>query len=346
MMCIRPAGRERRMTDRREESRPFFRRPLTGNPRLDNLDPKGYFLDLCEKFESARRAGGGSDFFFRLGRDVFRFRFANPSLVPLLTPAFAHLQIEPQKSDVEILFWDSESAGIELSAPPWVHSRGSAVEFHGEGCFIQFDFVSEILSAWEAFGKKGVFWIQSAARLTSHETGSPLRLLLSWWEKESPLQLVHGGAVGSENAAVLLVGKGGSGKSSSCASVLQSDLYYLGDDYCLVETSPSLKVYSLYCSLRLRPDAVGRFPHLKDSFLNEDRIPDEKPLFILRGPLSAKLKKALPLKALLIPRITGKDSTQIRKAGPMDALKALAPSTIFQSIGHREGVFKKMGDWV
>ncbi|MEO0770938.1 MAG: serine kinase, partial [Cyanobacteria bacterium J06649_4] len=142
---------------------------------------------------------------------------------------------------------------------------------------------------------------------------------------------------------VLLAGKGGSGKSSTALACLNSELVYASDDYCLVETDPEPYVYSLYNTAKLKGQAdLERFPHLAPLISNPDSFTDEKAMVFLQEHYPEKLINKLPIKAILLPRVMGIPDTHIRRASSMLALKALAPSTIFQLPNTGQSALKMM----
>jgi hypothetical protein len=55
-----------------------------------------------------------------------------------------------------------------------------------------------------------------------------------------------------------------------------------------------------------------------------------------------KMLAGMPLKAILIPRVTGRPETTIVPASAAAALKALVPSTIFQLAGNERPTFQAM----
>ena len=78
-------------------------------------------------------------------------------------------------------------------------------------------------------------------------------------------------AVGQAAGGVLLVGAGGSGKSTCALSCLTSDLLYAGDDYVAVELRPEPRVLSLFCSGKLEPDHAALLPASSVSELRRRR---------------------------------------------------------------------------
>jgi hypothetical protein len=155
-------------------------------------------------------------------------------------------------------------------------------------------------------------------------------------------QFIHGAAVGNTDGGVLLVGKGGSGKSTAAISCLSSNLSYAGDDYCLMAWDPQPYVYSLYNTAKLDFDHFERFPHLVQHLHNRHPSEEDKGLVILQRHMPERLIAGFPVKAILIPRVVGHAQSRIRSASAAQALMALAPSTMFQLTRNREQSFRRI----
>jgi hypothetical protein len=193
---------------------------------------------------------------------------------------------------------------------------------------------------------QAVYWLEDAAAIPYWETGTPLRLLLHWWLSRGPVQLIHGGAVGLPRGGVLLVGRGGSGKSTAAAACLDSPLRYAGDDYVLVRAEPQPYVYSLYNTAKLEPANLRRFPALLPALANADRLDTEKGLAFLWEHFPDRLALGFPVRAVLLPRFGGGPGTRLRPATPGEALLAAAPTTIFQNRRTGREVFEQAASLV
>jgi hypothetical protein len=103
-------------------------------------------------------------------------------------------------------------------------------------------------------------------------------------------------------------------------------------------------VYSLYNTAK-----IGHFQHLPrlESYVsNAVRVENEKGMIFLHQHFPEKIISGFPLKGILVPRITGGKATHIKPATPGMALKALAPSTLFQLPGAGLGAFRLMSQLV
>jgi hypothetical protein len=159
-------------------------------------------------------------------------------------------------------------------------------------------------------------------------------------------QYVHAGAVGNQTGSVLLAGQGGSGKSTTALACLNSPLFYISDDYCLLTNEPEPYVYSLYNSAKLEADNMHRLPHLVRLVSNSDRLAEEKALLFLQQHLPEKVITGLPVRAILLPHVSGRPETRLSPASSIAGLKALAPSTIFQLPGAGQRTFQALTRFV
>lgn len=306
----------------------------------DELDPIRFFADSYETFHKVRRKVGGSiDKFYTLHGHLIQFSFLGSALIPKLTPALEHWQVEPDgKPELTICLWDDASTETIMPPPPWFGyatymPRGDIRGYNTERIRTAFQMGSDVLSALDLSQNVALYWTRNAKHLPQWEIGSPLRLILHWWLRPHGLQLVHAGAVGRLEGGVLLVGKGGSGKSTTALTCLHSDLQYLSDDYCLISTDPVSAAYNLYNTGKVKEDNISRVPHLKQFISNIDRLDQEKALFFLNKSMPHKLVANFPLKAVLIPRVTGKVDTLLTPASATASIRALMLSTMKQLAG-------------
>ena len=172
------------------------------------------------------------------------------------------------------------------------------------------------------------------------EIGSPFRFAMHEWFAAEGLQYVHGGAVGNEHGAVLLVGKGGSGKSTTSLVCAAAGMRYLGDDYCLADcrTDPDQPwIHSLYGTGKLTcSEDFLRLPELRNLSINPDsfeRGGNSKGVYSLSRLWPKRVVTGLPLRAIMIPQVCGGVATTIEPCSRQQALLALLPSTVGQLPG-------------
>jgi hypothetical protein len=304
--------------------------------------PRRFFADVLEQFRAAELAGAKSHRYrYGVAGYTVELHFLGDALLPIITPALSHLRIhgEPAGSpDLTVCLWDAASTSVPLPHRPWGEndtlSRGDIRGFDDPVVRTAYTLGPNALSMLDTESNVAVFCTTSAAHIPSDYRGSPLLVILSWWTSSKGLQYVHAGAVGTPDGGVLLVGKGGSGKSTSALSCLRSELLYAADDYCLLDARAKPPyVHSIYNSAKLEAGHIRTFPHLLPLVSNPQDLGFAKAVIYLNDHHPERLSASFPIKAILIPRVTGKFDTRLTPATQIDGLRALAPSTLFQLSG-------------
>ncbi|MBN2083948.1 MAG: hypothetical protein JW748_01900 [Anaerolineales bacterium] len=217
-----------------------------------------FFESVQEAFRAAEKnAGGAESRDYTIGGYAIRVKFAGDALAPLLTPALEHLAApaHPEKADLTVCVWDSGSTDTPMPKRPWGSedciARGDIRGFKNERIDLALSADVGAVSLLDARENLGVFWIRSAADVPTYERGAPLRSILHWWMRRHGRLLIHAGAVACRDQGALLVGKGGSGKSTSALVSMLKGWRYLSDDYCLLAAEGTPCVHSLYNSAKL-----------------------------------------------------------------------------------------------
>lgn len=250
--------------------------------------------------------------------------------------AMGHLAIDGTVGDLalDLLLWDAASSGRALHAPAF----GDGAEMRaGEIlplCDERFTlFMNDHLRSITAADRAERWTLVHAADASTlpwYERAAPLREPINRWLWTFGAHVVHGAAVATEHGGALLTGVGGSGKSTTALLCLLAGFDYLGDDWCILEGGDSPRVHSLYNSAKLHYDNLHRVPELQRLIAEQDGARDEKAVVFLHGDreFGPRLRSAAPLRALLLPRVTGREETTIEPAGPRELWHALVPSTI------------------
>lgn len=193
-----------------------------------------------------------------------------------------------------------------------------------------------------------LYWIPNAKRITYYETISPLRTLLYWWMSRNARQLVHAGAVGTSGGGVLLPAKGGSGKSTTSLACLQAGLLYAGDNNILLGTDERLTyAYSMYNSTALHGTQLEeRLSHFLPMIENPKRLGQQKAFAFLYERYPAQMAVSLPVRAVLVPHVTGHRDTELSEGSGGASLNALIPSTVFSLPGAGRGVVETLSRMV
>lgn len=307
--------------------------------------PASFFLHAYAAYLRAEmKCNGPINRWYNVGDYPVRLRFANEALVPTMSRALEHLTTTAHRSpDLTVCLWDSASTGSAMPPPPWSDSdyreRSEIRGYNTNGYRTAYELGSNFLSMLDTERNVALFWTRDADELPSYVSSAPLRTILHWWAGGHEHRLVHAGAVGTSDGGVLLAGKGGSGKSTTALACLDSDLSYVSDDYCLLESDPEPYAHSLYSSGKFGPGSVPHLPHLTSKINNADGLDTEKAIVFLNQHYPEKLTAGFPVRAVFIPRVHDQTHTTITPASRMESLHALAPSTLFQLSGAGRDAF-------
>lgn len=285
---------------------------------------------------------------FALGGCGVRIRFCGERWAGTLTKALDHLCADtitwPANRELTVYILDGSVSPrnplLRFYLKPLVDfwpeltgPRGELRYIHGGPIAAFYQPGPDLLSIVDLEANVAFYWKRDLTPPPYYEVGSPMRTLLHAWLIGKGVQFVHGAAIGTEAGGVLLAGKGGSGKSTSALACLNSSLKYASDDYCMV-TSPEdnpARVYSLYNTAKLvGSEDLTRFAGLERHVWNPVRGPSDKVTIFLHQSFPEKIITDFPLRAILLPRVSGGVDTQIERCGEGAAAMALGPSSMAQ----------------
>ncbi len=274
---------------------------------------------------------------YRVAGIAVRLELAGPALVPYYTRALAHLEVDDATPTTATLcLWDSESTGVTMAPRPWqwdaVSDRGDLWGFGSDRIHTAYHYHDLSLALFDRDRQLGVSWIQSVAGLPYWTVASPLRTLFHWVLSEHGLQLVHAAAVAHNGRALLLVGKGGSGKSTTALTALEHGLDFLGDDYVVVRAEPPT-VYSLFATAKVgRADVTAndRFAALRPYLYREPTPDDEKAVVLLAELFAERVIEEAPIEAIALPRVVDRTTTTFAPELPQRIQQAATLTTLAQ----------------
>jgi hypothetical protein len=299
--------------------------------------------------EAAANIGEIKEFRFEIAGETICLKFAGDALFPLLTKALSHLPVgSNQPPNLTFFLWDGLTTGRKLPVlidvlakcayqAPWLTARGQRSELYdlSNGEILSALYGETILTSVNLAEKTGVYWASSAADIPYYEIGAPLRMPLSWHFSSPTRQILHSGAVGTIKGGVLLAGKGGSGKSTTALSCLDSPLFYASDDYLLVEMQETQTIgYSLFNTAKVKTNQdLARFVNLDLHAENAEKVltDNEKPMMFLDSQKPEKLIRSLPLKAIVFPRYTAGETARFDSISSQDAFRFLVSSNVIQT---------------
>jgi hypothetical protein len=302
---------------------------------------------LEDYFQDTAKTTGTEQRRFRIAGREIALHFCDRGWANEMTAALAHLaSTGSDRPDLNVSMW---SGAIQpqhhllraylFTLTNWwfdyTGKRGELLDLHGGNIDATFNPDTRILSVVDLVNNRAFYWKQDDSPLRYYETCSPFRSVLHAWMRTRQSFFVHGAAIGDANGGILLVGKGGSGKSTTTLACLRSPLplQAAGDDYCIISgnSAAGFRANSLYSTAKLvEMRNLEAFPEMSGNVLNPVRQAGEKVALSLAGYAGNKLIDSFPLRALLVPVITGGVETSIELCSSQEALIALAPSTLSQ----------------
>ena len=310
-------------------------------------------------FEEAAR-GRERIFDFEILDRVVRLRLAGDALGDVLTDALRHRELpaESARPELEICAWDRQSTGTgaDLRGMPILGEEREGGDLtndprtimHGPSGFLAIQgLVPWAAQGYDAARRTAFLWASEPAVLSAWgEKTKPFLEIFHAWLVDSPWQPVHGGAVGGREGGVLLAGGSGVGKSTTVLSCVRAGWLYAGDDYLAMRTDGGeAYVDNLYGSARLCVDMADRFAEFRSAEVGAVSLNGvEKRDMILAGVLPRSRFGGFPIRAILLPRITGGHRSALRPASAGQATVAIAGVTMhLLRVGAREAFEKIAG---
>jgi hypothetical protein len=315
-----------------------------------------YFRRLRERFDRAALAAGEQAIDLEMAGIGIRLNCAGKAMREALLPPFEHLVVEgAAKPELSISIFDTISSGVEPPPPVWepleaapgtnpvarLRSERACVLASGTGA----------LTAADPEAGEAVFHLPDASRIPANERAAPLRDALQLLMASHGRWLTHAGAVGRDRRGVLLVGRGGAGKSTLALSCALAGMEIVADDYVLLESEPLL-AHAMQSTAKLTEDSAARLGLGTDVIDPAGFEPTfegpAKALVDIRAIAPGQMKRRLEIGALIAPTLPPLTSTlvphsetkceltrfgeaSLRKVSGGEGLRAVAPSTIVQS---------------
>jgi hypothetical protein len=325
-----------------------FNAVFDAHPKPKAFHARQFLTLLDHYFEEAAYACGVSEEAFEVAGQSLTIRCAGGAHSEELRKAFQHLKANPESSresdGLTISAWHNGSIAAGPFLDSWLARlyenwsilcgpRGEVLDFDCEEIAVIYHPGPDVLSVLDREAGRAFYLLRDDAPLPFWELSSPFRHILHPWFDTRGLQYTHAGAVGGPRGGVLLAGRGGSGKSTTCLLCASAGMLYAADDYCLTRSEDG-QVFSLYNTAKLKgPEDLERLPEMSGRSFNEDSFEHGgvgKGTFNLSDLWPERMTAGFPLRAILLPTVTDKVESSLVPCSPADALLALAPSTVAQ----------------
>jgi hypothetical protein len=156
---------------------------------------------------------------------------------------------------------------------------------------------------------------------------------------------VHAAAVAIGDAAILIAGPGGVGKTTTALVCAEAGWVYLSDDFVLVGGDP-WRAESLYRSARMREDMFARLPKSMAATTGLSSDDGEIRAEVDVGAVGQLGTGRVCVRAIVVPERAGRPQASLTPIRRSRALSALAGSTLIALAGGRAETFAKIGNLV
>jgi hypothetical protein len=294
--------------------------------KTSDIDYLNKAIDFC-------KSGGCEEFDILVAGKRIRFYFKTEKIRSLVEPAFLWcLQAPANEPDVRIYI----HSGFPFPSPSWRKENflpNGIIGHLEEGDLLAtYDSQYQILSMYNRVKQEGIFWCLDVAELPEWEFGAPMRNLISWALMNFNLFLIHAAGVGTELGGGLIAGPSGVGKSTSTMACIKLGLKTVGDDYCVMGIEPIPKIYGLYGLAKIHPDSMSAsmVKMSEATFTRKDGK--------VHIPLKDSMISAMPLRTLVIPRIT-ENTLKCAAISSRESFLKITANNLIQSTLLRDKLF-------
>ena len=171
--------------------------------------------------------------------------------------------------------------------------------------------------------------VRSRTELFQDERARPFHLLASIWLADRDIPFIHAALIGDGDKGLLFAGKSGSGKTTSAIACYVGGLTYLSDDCVALEKidNGSFIGHSIYATFM--HDSMERFPGLMGIANAPNHDFEKKDSVYLLDDDSDRFSSNTRIAGIIIPKLCDKTDTTFRPAKTMEAMLALAPSSLW-----------------
>jgi hypothetical protein len=276
------------------------------------------------------------------GGHAVRVRVVGREFAKQLSLPFSHLQLDAAdrvdpRLTIDLL--DENETNIRVNSTSAGAGSEKIVAMSPDGRFVG-QRRPNSLSCYDREAGRIISSVAWGDQLSIYERAKPLDRPLLEWHNEQQIQIIHAALISRQNTGILFAGKSGSGKSTSAlATCLYGRFNFLSEDFVGLQRMPdgSFVGHSIYNSVFLKTDHVGRFPILRP-YVMKGMPHEEKCFVILSRVYPDRLKRTAPIRVLVLPRVADTPQQRFRRASKGEALLALAPSSFLQIPNGRLGV--------
>ena len=245
----------------------------------------------------------------------------------------------PAGSRLDRLYVLSSDASA-LASPLWADADCSAKAFQSAvlqtGQRAAYPLIPRFWQFFDAGRRVGVQLAPDRQHLPRWDAAAPLRRHLHWLLEERGSRLVHAATLGLGGRGLLVLGKGGAGKSGATLAGLAVGLSTAGDDYIALEGGTPPVARSLYRIVKQDREGLGRIPGLSGRLVRRRPNWQGKIEFDPEEIFPGAAVDDLALMAVILPRIARGSRPSIVPIPPSMAMLSLMSTNLLQHLGEPE----------
>lgn len=288
--------------------------------------------------EQSTTAGGS----YRFADWSVRIRIAGTRRADNLPWMIEHRRIEPSaKDDWTISVIEGDCAQVEPLRPPSEHRDKRLVDIADDHYYYWTPEGGGNLTLVDRRQHRALLWYPSASEIASWEFSRPFLSSIHALMLPTAWTPVHGAVVAKGNAAILIVGRGGAGKTTTALVCAEAGWDYLSDDYVLIGGTPC-RACGIYRSARVREDMFARLPRSMLAVTNVSTDDGEVRAEVDVGRVGRVGLDDPHIRAIVLPRRTGAAKASLDAIRPSQALSALAGPTSIGLAGGQAAIFQKV----
>ena len=284
-------------------------------------------------------------------------RYATPQLDRAFSRALDHATTSVGSGGYDLHIDVCDAAGLGLDAhelpvelrescgvagPRFSHVDGQRMVVEGASLSTHEDErPSMLVQIHDTAQNRALCIIPDAECVPGHARAAPFRHILGWHMPARGVFLVHGGVVcktiGGRRQGLLLVGAGGSGKSTTTLQCLAHGWDSAGDDYVATEAPADVadptsrpRAHALYASAKVDPRSIWTDLAAPAQFQSDSRVGARKSVYLIDRTFPGQTPSNCELAGIIDLGVADEDHTQLRSCSHLQALLALAPSTVLQ----------------
>ena len=320
-------------------------------PSKTEQEQRQFYQQCLGNFYQAAKKTGEIRRYYSIAGTSVCICFAGETMIPYMTPALEHLRIlETSTPDMTLNVWDTESTKTEMPPPPceWddFTDRGDIWGFNSKRIKTAFHWSEFSVNVMDTETNTAVYWVKTPRTFPYWVYSSPFRTIFHWWMEKNNCQLLHAAAVGTEDGAVIITGKGGVGKSTTAVICLHNGFLYLADDYLIIKKGREPKVFSLYSTAKINMEDMFKFSSLREFAGKQTEENQEKAVLFLFPGLREQIQREMPLKAILTPEIKKQKRSEIKPVSYWSVQRAMSFTIMSQLPGVGSHTHEYIGEFL